>query len=426
MSGFSLTPKQAQANALMAGQASHILLRGGARSGKTFLIMRAIAIRSLRAAGSRHGAFRQRFNHIKNSIVLDTFPKMMRLCFPEVKYSINKTDWFAEMPGKSEIWFGGLDDKDRTEKILGQEFATIYLNEASQITYPSRNKLVTRLAQNTALKLREYADCNPPNMGHWLYQMYGLKLEPLQRTPLMDPENYVSMQLNPTDNPHLPAEFIAQLDALPEKDKRRFKDGEFLPMVDGALWTYDKLDKCRKSQAQLPPMKRIVVAVDPSGCSGPEDTRSDEVGIVVAGKGMDGRGYVLEDGSGHYSPDQWGKKAVNLYHKWQADTIVGEKNYGGAMVEFTIRVADNKAAFKYVVATRGKQVRAEPVSALYDQGKVSHLLEADLTDMEEQLCNFSSAGYEGMKSPDRADANIWALTDLMLGENYAFNLAALA
>lgn len=424
---FSLTPKQHEANAMMAGQASHILLRGGARSGKTFLVMRAIAIRAMRAGGSRHGVFRQRFNHVKNSIVLDTFPKMMSLCFPQVKYTINKTDWFAQMPGKSEIWFGGLDDKDRTEKILGQEFATIYMNEASQISYPSRNKLVTRLAQNTSLRLREYADCNPPNMGHWLYQMYGLKLEPSQRTPLPDPDNYASMQLNPADNPHLPVEFLSQLQALPEKDRRRFMDGEFLPMVDGALWTYEMLDGCRIGKKQLPEFKRIVVAVDPSGCSGPEDTRSDEIGIVVAAIGHDKRGVVLEDASGHYSPEGWGKKAVNLYHKYGADRIVGEKNYGGAMVEFTIKVADPKAAFKYVVATRGKQVRAEPVAALYEQGKVSHLLDPDidLTKLEEQMCNFSAAGYEGMKSPDRADAAIWALTELMLGDGYSYNINAL-
>lgn len=430
---FSLTPKQHAANAMMAGPASHILLRGGARSGKTFLIMRAVAIRSMKAGGSRHGVFRQRFNHVKNSIVLDTFPKMMKLCFPDVRYSINKTDWFAQMPDKSEIWFGGLDDKDRTEKILGQEFATVYLNEASQITYPSRNKVVTRLAQNTSLRLREYTDCNPPNMGHWLYQMYGLKLEPAQRTPLTNPDDYASMQVNPSDNlANLPEGFMTNLDALPEKDKRRFKDGEFLPMVDGALWTYDMLDKCRVTRDQLPPMKRVVVAVDPSGCSGPEDTRSDEIGIVVAGLGIDDVGYVLEDASGHYSPDGWGKRACGRYHKWGADRIVGEKNYGGAMVEFTVRTAaaavSMNVGYKEVNATRGKQVRAEPIAALYEQGKVKHLLGegVDMTAMEEQMCNFAASGYEGMKSPDRADAAIWALTELMLGSGYAYDFNAWA
>lgn len=413
-----LTQKQDEANRLMAGPATHILLRGGARSGKTFIIMRAITIRAMRAEGSRHGAFRQRFNHIKNSIVLDTFPKMMKLCFPTVPYKIDKTDWYAKFPNNSEIWFGGLDDKDRTEKILGQEFASVFVNECSQITYASRNKLVTRLAQNCGLKLRAYYDCNPPNMGHWTYAMFGLKLEPTQRTQLPDPGNYTTMQINPEHNTeNLPAEFIAQLRALPERDRRRFMDGEFLPMVEGALWTYEMLDHCRVSYADLPEMERIVVAVDPSGCSGPEDTRSDEIGIVVAGKGRDGKGYVLEDASGHYSPEGWARQSIGLMKKYSADRIVAEKNYGGALVEANIRSVDRMASVKLVTATRGKAIRAEPIAALYEQRKVAHVIEADLSDVEDQMCNFSMAGYQGMKSPDRADAAIWALTELILDGN---------
>jgi hypothetical protein len=417
-----LTPKQHAANALMGGDATHILLRGGARSGKTFIIMRAIAIRAIRAKGSRHGCFRSRFNHIKNSIVLDTFPKMMALCFPQVSYKIDKTDWYARLSNGSEIWFGGLDDKDRTEKILGQEYATVFLNECSQISYASRNKLVTRLAQNVGLKLRAYYDANPPNMGHWTYAMFGQGLEPISRAPLSDPSNYATMQINPIDNPNLPSEFLDQLRALPEKERRRFLDGEFLPMVEGALWTYDMLERCRVSSIQLPEMKRIVVAVDPSGCSGPEDTRSDEIGIVAAGLGVDGKGYVLHDASGHYSPQDWARKAIQLTRDYRADRIVAEKNYGGALVEANIRSVDPKAPIKLVTATRGKTVRAEPVANLYDQGMVAHVNEEDLAELEMQMCNFSTAGYQGMKSPDRADSAVWALTELMLGDGYKYQI----
>lgn len=424
---FQLTPKQVEANRLLGSSATHVLLRGGARSGKTFLIMRAIATRAIKAPNSRHGCFRQRFNHIKNSVVLDTFPKMMRLCYPQVPYKIDKTDWYAKLPNDSEIWFGGLDDKDRTEKVLGMEFATIYTNEASQISYAARNKLLTRLAQNTPLKLREYADCNPPNMGHWLYQMYGLKLEPTMRTPLGNPDDYASFQINPVDNPNLPDEYLNQLRALPERERRRFMDGEFLPMVDGALWTYEQLDDCRVARADLPEMKRVVVAIDPSGASGPEDTRSDEIGIVAAGLGVDDIGYVLDDVSGRYSPTEWARKAIALSAKYRADRIVAEKNYGGALVEANIRSVDKKASVKLVTATRGKAVRAEPVAGLYEQGRVKHVLDphVDLTELENQLCNFSTAGYEGMKSPDRADAAIWGLTELMLSNSYRYDISAL-
>src|SRR5271154_1169472 len=104
-------------------------------------------MRALKASRSRHCILRFRFNHLKASIVHDTFPKVMEICFPDTEYKIDKTDWFAEFGNGSTIWFGGLDDKDRTEKILGQEYATIFLNECSQIPLTSRDVATTRLAQ---------------------------------------------------------------------------------------------------------------------------------------------------------------------------------------------------------------------------------------------------------------------------------------
>ena len=137
---FKLTRKQQQGNELLGSEATHIMLYGGSRSGKTFLNVRAIVTRAL-AHRSRHAMLRFRFNHIKASIVYDTLPKVMSLCFPGVAdhCRLNKEDWFYTLPNKSEIWFGGLDDKERTEKILGQEYATMFLNECSQIPWASRN-----------------------------------------------------------------------------------------------------------------------------------------------------------------------------------------------------------------------------------------------------------------------------------------------
>ena len=144
---MKLTAKQEEANRLLAGPSTHQMLFGGSRSGKTFLLVRAVCVRAIKAPKSRHAVLRFRFNAVKNSIVFDTFPKVMELCFPGVKYSLNKSDWFATLANGSEIWFGGLDDKERTEKILGMEFATIYLNECSQIPYGSVETAITRLAQ---------------------------------------------------------------------------------------------------------------------------------------------------------------------------------------------------------------------------------------------------------------------------------------
>src|SRR5579859_6381325 len=135
---FKPTAKQVEALKVLALPATHLMLFGGSRSGKTFIDLRSIATRALAAAGSRHAVLRFRFNHVKASIVHDTFPKMMGICYPDVPYRLDKTDWFAQLPNKSEIWFGGLDDTARTEKILGQEYATVYFNECSQIPYSSR------------------------------------------------------------------------------------------------------------------------------------------------------------------------------------------------------------------------------------------------------------------------------------------------
>jgi len=415
MPDFSLTAKQVEANRLLGSSARHILLRGGSRSGKTFLLCRATATRAIRVANSTHAILRFRFNHLKASVILDTMPKVFKLCFPGITYDLNKSDWYMSLPNGSRILFGGLDDKQRVEKILGQEHSTIYLEECSQISYEARNMAMTRLAQNSGLPLKAYYSANPPTVGHWTYRMFELGLEPKSGERLNDPSAYASMRMNPGDNrENLPAEYLEELAALPAKERRRFLEGEYLSQVDGALWSLDAIKRVKLED--LPAMKRVVVAVDPSGCQGDDDWRSDEIGIVVAGLGQDGVGYVIEDGTMRDSPEKWARRVIELFDKHQADMILGETNYGGAMVQLTVRTARPSAPFKMVTASRGKHVRAEPVAALYEQGKVRHA--GHFPDLEEQLCAFSSAGYEGAKSPDRADAMVYALTELMLGEQH--------
>jgi hypothetical protein len=370
-------------------------------------------MRALKASGSTHAILRFRFNHLKASIIGDTLPKVVRGCFPGLRYELNKTDWFATFPNGSQILFGGLDDKERTERILGQEHSTIYLNECSQLSYAARNMAITRLAQNSGLALKAYYDANPPTVGHWTYRLFEMGIEPSSGKALEDRHLYASMRINPADNTqNLPGAYLKMLAALPEKERRRFLEGEYLSQVDNALWTLDRIQ--RVAEAQLPTMQRVVIAVDPSGCSGPEDWRSDEIGVVAAGRGQDGMGYALKDGSLRDGPNGWAKAALRLFDEHRADCIVAERNFGGAMVESTIRAIRPTVPIKLVTASRGKVQRAEPVAALYEQGRVKHL-EA-MPDLEEQLQAFSSAGYQGAKSPDRADALIWALTELMLGE----------
>lgn len=180
---------------------------------------------------------------------------------------------------------------------------------------------------------------------------------------------------------------------------------EILDDVPGALWTRAMVETAHAKQ--VPQMQRVVVAIDPAVTSG-ED--ADETGIVVAGKGVDGRAYVLADRTCRLSPDGWARRAVDAYGEFDADRIVAEVNNGGDLVERVIRTVAPRISYKKVHASRGKRVRAEPIAALYEQGRVSHV--GGFPEMEDQMCAFVPEGMDG--SPDRVDALVWALTELML------------
>ena len=189
---------------------------------------------------------------------------------------------------------------------------------------------------------------------------------------------------------------------------RQELDGEIVDDVPGALWTRDMLDRTRVKE--LPEMARVIVAIDPSGTSG--DDEGDAVGIIVAGRGVDGQGYVLEDATCKLSPEGWARRAITAYHRWKADRIVAERNFGGAMVEAVIRTADRSVPYKEVVASRGKAARAEPVSALYEQGRVHHV--GGFAELEDEMVLMTAGGFMGEGSPNRTDALVWALTEAML------------
>jgi len=420
--GFVLNPGQRRADILLTGNQRHTLLAGGVRSGKTAILVRAVLTRAVRVPNSRHAILRFRDNAVRASIALDTLPKMARWCFPGLKLTEHRQDKFFALPNGSEIWLGGLDDKERVDKILGTEFVTILFNECSQIPYSSVLTARTRLAQQVeGLKQRAYYDMNPSGTGHWTYHEFAEGRDPVSRKPLADPENYRRAFINPNDNAaNLSPEFLASLANLPDKQRRRFFEGQYVAEVEGALWTYDGLERCRVDRvpnehpadtlARLG-IGRAVVAVDPSGAAGEEDKRSDEIGISVVGRAGK-RAYVLADCTLRAGPEQWAKAVVKAFDDWRADAIVAEKNFGGAMVEAVIRTARQNLPVKLITASRGKHVRAEPVAALYEAGDVAHL--GRFPDLEDQLVNFSSAGYTGDRSPDRADAMVWAMSELML------------
>jgi phage terminase large subunit-like protein len=176
--------------------------------------------------------------------------------------------------------------------------------------------------------------------------------------------------------------------------------------LEGALWSRHQLDTCRIKRGDLPDrMVRVVVAIDPPGGSSKSNA---ECGMIVAGVGVDRHAYVLADLSGRMSPEQWAGRAVGAFASYKADRIVAEQNFGGAMVESTIRAIDSRVAIKMVVASRGKQIRAEPIAALYEQHRVHHV--GEFPQLEDQMTGWDPTANG--PSPDRVDGLVWALTDL--------------
>lgn len=193
--------------------------------------------------------------------------------------------------------------------------------------------------------------------------------------------------------------------------------GEVLDDVPGALWTRKILEDHRLRAA--PELVRVVVGVDPAVTSG-ED--SCDTGIVAAGKGVDGHFYVLADRTCHLSPDGWARRALIALDEFEGDRIVPEVNNGGDLVTHTIRTVRKNAPIRAVHASRGKRVRAEPIAALYEQGKVHHV--GAFAELEDQMCTFLPEGNE--ESPDRVDALVWAITDLMGGTGNLEHLRTMA
>lgn len=255
----------------------------------------------------------------------------------------------------------------------------------------------------------------------WDHLQFGLRLGPHPRavastTPrpkklireLLEAPSTAVTRATTDDNPNLPERYRQRLDKYRgTRLGRQEIGGELLTDVPGALWSYDMI-----ARAPSPTdLVRAVVAIDPSGGSDPEN---DEQGIIVAALGADGRGYVLADRTCRLSPEGWGSRALRAYLDFKADSICGEANYGGDMVAAVVRNAARaldvtQPHYKAVHASRGKAVRAQPVAQLYEQGRVSH---TDVfAELEDELTSWTP---ESGRSPNRLDALVWALTDLMV------------
>jgi len=194
--------------------------------------------------------------------------------------------------------------------------------------------------------------------------------------------------------------------------------GELLESAEGALWSRHWIENCRIAADKVPPLIRIVTAIDPAVTSGEE---SDETGIVTAGMSADGRYFILADDTIRATPMGWAQAAINAYKKHKADRIIAEGNNGGDMIINLLHQVDRNVPVRKVTATRGKQLRAEPISALYEQHRVHHV--GAFPQLEDQMVMWTP---ESKESPDRLDALVWALTELSENSNVASFFAALS
>jgi hypothetical protein len=390
----NLTAKQHELYRLISANRI-ILAEGGARSGKTAGFVNNIFLRAVKYPDTDYLIVRHRFNHVKLSIGMQTIPRLEQL--NKVPYStwLNKSDMVYQLPNGSRVWLDGLDDKQRAEKALGREYALIYFNEASEIGYNEFELLQTRLNPPKGVNPHVFIDYNPPSITHWGYQVFRKRKFPDGSD--VPGGDYAFIQMNPRDNPHLSETFLKTLEGLSASKRKRFLEGEYAT-DSGALW---KRAWIKYGHAER--YERIVVAVDPTG-----SVQGDECGIVVNGRNG-GNYYALEDYSLHGTPKEWATEVCAAYDRWKADVVVAEKNFGGDMVAETIRHVKPNINVKLIWSSRGKLVRAEPISALYEQGKVFHAKK--LPELEDEMCIYDGNG----DSPNRLDAHVFGLSELSEG-----------
>jgi predicted phage terminase large subunit-like protein len=300
--------------------------------------------------------------------------------------SFKQSNMLARLINGTEIMFRSADDADR---LRGPNIGWFWLDEAAMMPVDVWNIMLGRLREKPG---RAWITTTPRGDG-WIYDKWVRNAK----------AGHAIIRSSSRDNVFLPADFVDNLQsAYTHRFARQEVDGEFLLDVPGALWKREILDANRVDNVRV--LNRIVVGVDPKASA----EADSETGIVVVGAGPDGHAYVLGDYSMDGTPEQWAQRVAYAYEQHEADRVVVEINQGGDMATSVLRATGVRLPLQAVRASRGKATRAEPVAALYEQGKVHHM--GNLPGLEDQLCNW----VPGDKSPDRLDALVWAISALML------------
>jgi phage terminase large subunit-like protein len=307
----------------------------------------------------------------------------------------NVTEGWYELANGSRFWLLGLDADPVTgvpSKVGSLDLAFAFVDEAVELVEADWMMLGGRLRFPDVPFTQIAGATNPADPKHWLIQRFR------------DGKGEL-LQASTTDNRFLPASYLERMAGMTGIYRERYVKGEWIS-ISGGLFdpAWIKVD------GRMPQMQRIVIAVDPAVTSGKS---SDETGIVVAGLDPSGHGWIMADLSGRMTPDVWAERVISAYREFKADRIIGEVNNGGDLVGRNIRIVDPMAPYHSVVASRGKITRAEPIANLYGIGRVSHA--QDFPELVSQMIGYDGKG----SSPDRMDAMVWALTELMLDNPWA-------
>lgn len=410
---FRKNSKQIEAIDLM-GQFDEVLLEGGSRSGKTFIEIYAMIARGKKYPGTLHLALRKRFNHAKVALWRQTIPQVFKKAFPSIKYKENKQDYFFEFGEGSQLWIGGTDEKDRVEKILGTEWASILLNETSEQSYDTYETLLTRLNPPKGVRPLYMMDQNPGNKRHWTFKKFHLLIDPITGQPLSTEQKsrQSALLMNPRDNiDNLSEKYITILEGMSEAKRRRFLEGQYSDDTEKALWKRSWIQQTRKPKPESG-YTRIIVAIDPNVTDDKKaGNATDDAGIVAVAQYKIGTDFHYDVLADETTPGlSWGAVAIDLFKRLKADKIIAEVNQGGDLVQMNLRNYDRSIAdyhYDSVRATRGKEVRAEPVADLYRLGFAHHI--GEFPDLENELCEWIPG--EG-RSPNRLDALVWAVSYL--------------
>lgn len=332
--------------------------------------------------------------HDARSVMVEGVSGLLAIHHPRERPRFESSRGQLEWPNGAIAQLISAEDPD---SLRGPQFGAAWADEIAKWRYGEAAWDMLQFALRLGTHPRQVATTTPRPL-------------PLLRRLMADPATAVTRSSTRDNEANLAANFIASLERRYAGTllARQELDGEIIEDVAGSLWRRDWIEQARCGGS--PVLSRIVVAVDPPVTA---MATSDACGIIVAGLGPDGRGYVVADRSlKGREPMQWAAATVAAYRDFAADRVVAETNQGGDLVETLIRQVDASVPIRQVRATRGKWVRAEPVAALYAQGRIAHV--GVLAELEDEMCAFGTDGRARGRSPDRLDALVWALTDLVL------------